>query len=234
MARNLSRIKIREVSLVNAPANRKKFLIIKEEKCPGCGGILKQLRIGEDDSCTQLKCSGCAKVYENSINKGGVVMDKLKELFKELTGEVDSGWSKLTDNAQAKAEQQYIANSDKSAAEASAEFNALSDVEKLKSISVDTSNQEEIDFYANQVWSGFIGESQTPYFDVPTAAQLEEDENAQGTPRYDKVPAPLRTAVEKKFNETFSEALQQQKAEAGDEEAKSMNPKQWFNYFFGK
>ena len=87
MARKLKRIKLHEISLVTAPANRRKFLIIKEEKCSDCGGILKQVRIGEDDSCVQLKCSECGTLVKRNLKKEGYKMEKLIVIFKQLMGD---------------------------------------------------------------------------------------------------------------------------------------------------
>lgn len=87
MARKLRNIKLKEISLVTAPANRQKFLIIKQENCPNCGGILKQMRIDEDKSCIQLKCSECENIYKNKLSKGRNVMETLINLLKEMFGE---------------------------------------------------------------------------------------------------------------------------------------------------
>ena len=88
MARKLEDIKLKEISLVSSPANRKKFFVIKEQKCPECGGILKQQRIDEDGkSCTQLKCSECGEIYKNSNEEESVKMKDFNELFKGVTDE---------------------------------------------------------------------------------------------------------------------------------------------------
>jgi len=87
VAKRLKQIQLDEISLVSAPANRKKFYIIKEQKCPDCGGILKQMRIDEDEACTQLKCSECGRIIESSTIKEVFEMEDLMKIYKELTGD---------------------------------------------------------------------------------------------------------------------------------------------------
>jgi len=86
----LEEIKLKEIGLVNAAANRKKFLIIKQNgvekmQCQKCGHILKQDEIVYN-SLNQLKCSECGTLLLTTLNKESE-MENLKKLFKDFCGE---------------------------------------------------------------------------------------------------------------------------------------------------
>ncbi len=89
MAKKLREIKLKEISIVNAPANRQSFIFIKnEDKCPNCKGTLKQInKIDEESSCIQFSCLRCKKVFEQIVTKENLMNDEIKKLYKELTDE---------------------------------------------------------------------------------------------------------------------------------------------------
>jgi len=112
VARKLKDIEIDEVSLVDAPANRRKFLIVKKDLgrgagvggprqgiggarycvCPECGYAVEHERIGEGKSvpCAEIKCPKCgAKMIGSETKKLEVKkqMEELKKLLEEYLGE---------------------------------------------------------------------------------------------------------------------------------------------------
>ncbi|GAH75994.1 unnamed protein product, partial [marine sediment metagenome] len=113
MGRKLTQIDVEEISLVDAPSNRKKFLIIKKDLgqgagvggprqglggavwcvCRECGYAIEHEKLGEGKSkpCAQQKCPKCGvamfgsktKELKREVNN----MKELGELLKDFLGE---------------------------------------------------------------------------------------------------------------------------------------------------
>ena len=95
MSRKLKDIKIKEISLVTSPANRKMFFFAKQDLkrdsegnyiCTNCENVLKQEIIDEDESCIQLECSECG-LKINIIKEKRNEMKELTEIYKSFTEE---------------------------------------------------------------------------------------------------------------------------------------------------
>jgi len=106
MGRKLKEIEVQEISLVDAAANRKKFLIVKKELgegagiggprqglggakycvCPKCGYSIEHAQIGEGKSkpCAQIKCPECGTKMVGSKTK------ELSKLKKKAHISIDS------------------------------------------------------------------------------------------------------------------------------------------------
>jgi len=100
MARRLKEIDVAEISLVDAAANRKKFLIVKKALgegagvggerqgiggakycvCPECGYAVEHKRLGEGKSkpCAQIECPECGEKMRGSNTKKVKKMSKQK------------------------------------------------------------------------------------------------------------------------------------------------------------
>ncbi len=152
----------------------------------------------------------------------------------------NSGWNALSEKTKARVKSKYLANSKKPIKEAEADFSKLSDAEKLRWLSVGTNNkknnnEDDINFYVNQI-----------LLDAKTAAEAEKNgdissiKNNQSLyydpvtnkPRWYKIPANIRTEVQKRLEEMIKNAPQ--KEVTAKNTSKKSNPRLWFDYFFGK